>query len=101
MQVTVELSHMLTSFLKSELPAGLYLPQGKYILSLGESETISYYSQYTLNWEPSQEKIKKAGDIQNLRGSGESIRKSCFWLSDSIIDHANFSEDQQYFLWKR
>lgn len=51
---------------------------------------MAYSNKYTLNWEASQDKIKKAGDVQILRGSRESIYKRYIWLSDSIFDHMYF-----------
>lgn len=89
MQVIVKFSHMPISF--PSFPARNCTLSAKLwvCLSPGESETMAYYSKYTLSWEPSQEKIKKAGDIQILRGSWESIYKWYFWLSDSIFDHMN------------
>lgn len=45
------------------------------VLSLSRGETIASYCKYTLHLEPSQKKIKKAGDIQILTGNGDSIYK--------------------------
>lgn len=73
MQVIVKFCHMPNSF--PSFPARTCTLPRCECLSPGESETMAYYSKYTLSWEHSQEKIEKAGDIQILRGTWESIYK--------------------------
>lgn len=75
MQVTVTSRVFPCVHLFSQLELPRTVSSMMEVLSLSRGETIASYCKYTLHREPSQEKIKKAGDIQILICNGDSICK--------------------------